>query len=115
MTLSELRCKFSLDLAKLILYINEYEHGRYSCAVDQVKRTQAEANANAKAGKGIKNSLHLIGLAADLLIYDHGTYLTQTDQYQFAGEFWEALDMENAWGGRFGDGNHFSRAYGGRK
>jgi hypothetical protein len=96
------------------MFINQCQGGRHSCAIDQVKRTQAEAQANAASGKGIKNSLHLDGLAVDILIYKDGVYLTNTDDYQFAGHYWKVLDNDNAWGGDLSkpDGNHFSHAYG---
>jgi len=62
----------------------------------------------------MKNSLHYEGLAGDLILYNaNGTYLTRTEDYEFAGTFWEALG--GSWGGRFKDGNHFSLEYGGRK
>ena len=101
----------------IICFVNQFEGGNYTCAIDQCKRTQAEADANATSGAGIKNSLHLQGLAADILIYKYGAYLQNSAEYKFAGEYWKTLDSENAWGGEFSkpDGNHFSHAYGGLK
>lgn len=94
-----------------------FEAGRrgFKCAVDQVKRTQAEANANAASGAGISNSLHLSGLAADVLLYRDGQYLDKTEDYKQLGEYWEQLHPLARWGGRFKkpDGNHFSITHGG--
>jgi hypothetical protein len=117
MSLHDERCKFSLDHAKLVMYINVADGCRYSCATNEVKREQAKALENAQAGIGSANSLHLDGLAVDMLIYDMGVYLKLSEQYRFAGNYWKSLDPLNRWGGDFDDpdGNHFSRAYQGRQ
>lgn len=68
----------------------------------------------------MKGSLHEIGLAADVLLYRNGIYLTRTEDYQVLGEQWEqlghALGLDLAWGGRFAkpDGNHFSLRWAGK-
>lgn len=67
----------------------------------------------AKEGKGSNNSLHPDRLANDLNLFKDGKLLTKTEEYQEAGEIWEK--MGGTWGGRFGDGNHFSTAFMGRK
>lgn len=71
---------------------------------------------------GIRGSLHNKGLAADLLLYEHGTYLTEMDQYEALGLHWEGYtgyyDSEElvfVWGGRFQDGQHVSIAHSGRR
>ena len=115
MTLREKRCVFTEHVAELI---REARSLGFECALDQVKRTQAEADANAAAGTGIKRSLHLVGLAVDLLLYRDGVYLTATQDYEPLGNWWEAQSTTSytlAWGGRFRDGNHFSLAHEGRR
>lgn len=68
------------------------------------------------AANGIRNSLHEIGLAADLLLYSQaGTYYTVAAPYTALGVWWEQHDARAAWGGRFGDAGHFSFAYQGRR
>ena len=67
---------------------------------------------------GFKDSLHGLRLAIDIAIFDKNnkeTYLTKTEDYAFAGVYWEWLG--GTWGGRFSkpDGNHFSVTYMGRK
>lgn len=62
---------------------------------------------------GIVNSVHGLRLAADLLLFKNGKYLTDTEDYREAGEFWEGLG--GCWGGRFNDGNHFSLEHNGVK
>lgn len=112
MKLSEKRVLFTKLLAELILWAHE---NKYMVAIDEAKRSQAQANANAASGKGISNSLHLIPLAADLVLYINGEYKTATSDYKVLGEKWESLHPLCAWGGRFNDGNHFSLMHEGRK
>jgi len=112
-SLSKKRQRFTRDIAKLI---NKAIELGYAPALDQVKRMQAEADANAASGAGISNSLHLVGLAADLLLYQDGKYLTATVDHKLLGEYWESLGPDYRWGGRFTkpDGNHYSIAHEGR-
>lgn len=95
-------------------------------ALDQVKRSQADANANAKSGAGISNSLHLIPLAADLILYkdDPSTeeveyeYRPDSAAYKPLGEKWKSMHPLCRWGGDFSkpvDGNHFSLEHNGVK
>jgi len=58
-------------------------------------------------------SLHYIRLAIDLNLFKDGTYLTTTEDHRPLGEYWESIG--GSWGGRFGDGNHYSLAHNGRK
>lgn len=65
--------------------------------------------------KHMKNSLHYEGLAADIDLFKDGAYLADGKDHKQFGEFWESLDKDCAWGGRFGDPNHYSIKYLGRK
>jgi len=56
-------------------------------------------------------SLHYKRLAIDLNLFRDGKYLTRTEDHQELGEYWESLG--GSWGGRFGDGNHYSLEHGG--
>lgn len=109
-SLSHKRCRFSLMIAELLVYMKSQG---YDGALDQVKRTQAEANANVAAGTGISNSLHTIGLAADINLYKNGTYLSLSSDHMQFGVWWEAKG--GSWGGRFSkpDGNHYSLMHNG--
>lgn len=60
-----------------------------------------------------KNSLHYIRLAIDLNLFKAGKWLKKTDDHLPLGEFWESIG--GAWGGRFGDGNHYSLEHNGKK
>jgi hypothetical protein len=65
---------------------------------------------------GIRNSLHGLKLAIDLNLFNvDGTYLTDKTSWLPIGVWWEQQNVLCAWGGRFGDLNHFSITYQGRK
>lgn len=119
-TLSAKRCRFTHLMLQLCTYA---EIKGYQVAFDQFKRTQVEANANAEKGSGIVHSLHILGLAGDLLLYKNGVYLSKSEDYEFLGEYWESLADDARWGGRFKDehghpkpdGDHFSLEHDGVK
>lgn len=115
MTLRAKRVAFTRMVARLI---EEADVLGYEIALNEVLRSQAQAIANAAAGTGIKASLHLIGLAVDVALYRGTEYLTKSDDYCQLGEWWERQSTEAytlCWGGRFGDGNHYSMMHEGRK
>jgi len=64
---------------------------------------------DAAARDGHKSgSFHYKKLAIDLNLFKNGRYLTSTKSHEPLGIFWESLDPECTWGGRWGDGNHYS-------
>lgn len=116
MTLGEKRREFSYMLAQLIVWC--VEQGGYQVETEEVKRSAAQAAANAASGAGIANSLHLLGLAGDLSIFKDGALLQSVDDYRPIGEHWKAMHPENCWGGDFHtrpDADHFSRSHNGVK
>lgn len=80
----------------------------YAVRLRELWRSKEQAAIYAAAGTGIANSLHRKGLAIDLVLLKNGRPLWASEQYQELGEFWESLDDLCSWGGRFGDGGHFS-------
>lgn len=66
----------------------------------------------------MENSLHYSALAIDLNLFKNGNYISDGSDpaWQTLGEFWEGLDQQCRWGGRFKsiDSNHFSIEYNGR-
>jgi hypothetical protein len=56
-----------------------------------------------------KDSCHEIRLAIDLNLFKDGVWLKNTDNHKELGEYWESIG--GAWGGRYGDGNHYSLKY----
>lgn len=79
-------------------------------------RTKLDAEAEAAAGQGIANSLHLIGLAVDLNLFKDGVYLPDTESHRQFGTYWKSLNPLCRWGGDFKkpDGDHYSIAWEGR-
>lgn len=109
-TLSQKQRDFPLMVAALVTWA--YEQG-FEITFGEAYRTPEQAALNAKAGKGIAGSLHTMRLAIDLNLFIEGVYQTTTEAHRPLGEKWES--MGGSWGGRFGDGNHYSLAHGGLK
>lgn len=115
LTLREARCLFSRGLAELVLRAGDLG---FEIAFDEITERVTEKDPTSDH---MPNSLHHLGLAADLLLYKDGRYLTSSADYTALGEMWEQMgkdrNVEFTWGGRFKnrDGNHFSLAWQGRK
>lgn len=66
----------------------------------------------------MEGSLHYSALAIDLNLFINGRYVEDGADPAWAnlGQFWEGLDPQCRWGGRFKskDSNHFSIAHSGR-
>ena len=75
--------------------------------------TFGEAFRLPTATHGHPKSLHKVRLAVDLNLFKDGNYLTDSEDHRPLGEYWEYIG--GAWGGRFGDGNHYSLEHEGRK
>lgn len=114
MTLRQARCLYTRALATLILRASDYG---FDIAFDEVtdRITTKDPTTDHMPG-----SVHELGLAADLLLYRDGVYLTKTEDYTSLGELWERMGIELGlplvWGGRFThpDGNHFSMRWAGK-
>jgi len=91
----------------------------FTRCVHQLLGRMLEAGYEPMLGKdGLKhmpNSLHYDGLAVDIDLTKGGQYLSRTEDHRQFGEYWEGLNPLCCWGGRFGDGNHYSVTMGGRK
>lgn len=121
MKLSEKQAIFARYFAMLIQHINSQPG--YRCAIGEVERPSELQELYLKLKKTkAKDSFHEINCAGDLRIFKLidgvWVYLEKTQDYLFAGLYWESLDPLNVWGGRFGDkpeteaiegwdGNHF--------
>lgn len=115
MTLREKQSIFVREIADLIQFAT---NEKYELTFGECWRSPEEAQRLANADKGIKNSLHTVRLAIDLLLFKDGKWLKNTEDYLILGKYWEAKtrpDLQFTWGGRFGDGNHFSIAHAGKK
>lgn len=113
MRLREARCLFTRALAELILWA--CERG-YEVALDEATERLTDKDPTSDH---MPNSLHHVGLAADLNLYREGRWLSTTEDHAPLGEWWEQrgreLGLPLAWGGRFKDGNHYSMEWKGRK
>jgi len=81
----------------------------------QVRMGQVERSPEEAARLGKPNSVHTLRLAADLHLFQDRHYLTETKDHETFGVFWERLHPDCRWGGRFGDGNHYSITHDGVK
>lgn len=115
MTLAQKQQAFAVLVARLIL---EARDRGWAISFGEAWRSPEEAGRLAKAGKGIRRSLHTDRLAIDLNLFIGGVYQQGSAAYAPLGVWWEAqstADLTCAWGGRFGDGNHFSVEHEGRR
>ena len=113
-----LRQKQSIFAAILPRLIDKALSMGFEMTIGEVYRSPEEAARLAKLGKGIKESLHTLKLAIDINLFRDGHYLSSTESHRKLGEWWEEQSTELykcCWGGRFGDGNHYSIGHGGKK
>jgi len=110
LTLGAKQRAFAKCVGELLVFA--YARG-YEISLGEAMRSPEEAIRLAKAGLGIRNSLHCQRLAIDLNLFKNGKLLTKSEDHTELGEWWEAHG--GTWGGRFHDGNHYSYAHGGRK
>lgn len=95
-----------------LLIIHAQQLG-FQVVIGQVWRSSKESRQMVADGKGIHPSLHEHCLAGHLELFDDDEYVTSTDTHRPLGEWWEKQHELCRWGGRFGDGNHYSIAHGG--
>jgi len=97
-----LREKQSVFLQNVTHLINYIYSNQYSCTFGEAFRTAEQAALHAKAGKGIKNSLHCKRLAIDLNFFDKdGKYIESHGLIKPFGTYWKSLHTSNRWGGDF--------------
>ena len=111
-TLLQKQDRFAGLVARLILHAREMG---YQVSLGEALRTPEQAALNARRGTGTLTSLHISQLAIDLNLFRNGKYLKKSEDHLPLGEWWEAQAPDCRWGGRFGDGNHYSLEYQGRK
>jgi len=112
MNLRQQQNMFVMLVGKLIEFA--YQAG-YELSFGEAYRTPQQASWNAAHKVGISRSLHTERLAIDFNLFKGDKYLGETNDHLPLGEFWEKLHPLCRWGGRFGDGNHYSMEYNGVK
>ena len=110
MSLVEKQAQFAQMVARLIA---RAEATGYQVTFGEAWRSDAEAARLTAAGRGVRRSLHCERLAIDLNLFRRGVWLSSSEDHRPLGEWWESIG--GAWGGRFGDGNHYSLEHEGRK
>ena len=110
MGMIEKQSKFASMAARLIQ--KALEMG-YQVSLGEAWRSDFEAARLMAERKGVRRSLHCERLALDLNLFLGGVWLSKTEDHRPLGEWWESIG--GAWGGRFGDGNHYSLEHEGRK
>lgn len=118
MRLSEKQAIFTRLVARLIL---RAEVLGYDLTFGEAYRPPELSRLYAEQGRGIEYSLHSERLGIDFNLFRDGAYLKHSEDWKELGEWWEQQSIRHngevlvcCWGGRFGDGNHFSIKHGGR-
>lgn len=106
----EKQSRFAGMVARLILKAEEMG---FAVTFGEAWRSEEEARRLASSHAGIRRSLHCDRLAVDLNLFVDGVWMNTTAAHRPLGEWWESIG--GSWGGRFGDGNHYSLAHEGRK
>jgi len=84
----------------------------FECTLgDAFRDPRVHGALGVKQGYGHKNSAHKNKLAIDINLFKAGKFLTDTEAHRVLGEWWEQQHPLARWGGRFGDGNHYSFEY----
>jgi len=103
MTLRQKQSKFVRMTVLLLIYA---DHLGYEVTFGETWR-------HPDSQHGHTLSLHKIRLAIDLNLFKDDKYQRSTKAHEPLGEYWESIG--GAWGGRFGDGNHYSLEHNGIK
>lgn len=104
MNLREARVRFTSLLCVLVRRMQEAGY-EAAFAEGMDRKTKKDPTSD-----HMKNSLHELGLAQDIDLYFNGKYQDKSEHHGVFGNHWEGLDAYCKWGGRFGDGNHYSYA-----
>ena len=114
MTLNEKQVLFTATLGKFLAWCSLRG---YEVILAKVFRTNEQAAIYAKAGKGIKNSVHTKKLAGDIFLMKNGTITWDADDYAPLGKKWKSMNELARWGGDFKgrDAVHFSFEHNGVK
>lgn len=96
MELREKQSKFVKMIAQLIIFAESMGY----------ELTFGDAYRDPRCTYSHVNSLHRHRLAVDFNLFKDGHFLDKSYFHEPLGEYWESIG--GAWGGRWGDGNHYS-------
>ena len=107
MPLRDKQSKFLINLAKLILWVNEQPG--WQLTGGELYRPQEMQDIYVAQGKSkTKNGKHPQRLACDLNLFINGVFQTEREAYKLLAEYWKSLDADNVAGYDWGfDANHF--------
>lgn len=107
MSLGAKQERFTEDFISFGVYAIAWARGHgYTVRLEECYR-------HPSATHGHVNSLHRAKLAGHFLLFKDGALVADSNEYLPLGEAWEQMNPENRWGGRFSDGNHFSKTHAG--
>ena len=111
MRLSDKQALFNDLIGRLCLYVN----GCYEWRV-----RDGDCYRDRRCDYGHSKSLHRKRLARDLILDRRDAagrwrWQKKTEPYEWIGIAWERMHPLCRWGGRWGEGNHFSITHGGMK
>jgi len=117
MRLIEAQKRFATAVGMLLSHI---QSAGYECTLgDAYRDPRVFGMVGDRKGYGRSRSNHKVRLAIDLNLFRDGEYLTDSEQHRPIGEWWEQYGAEQglplSWGGHFGDGNHYSMEWNGRR
>jgi hypothetical protein len=119
LTLGEKQELFATELLPdLLSYIRFKGYRVRMGAVERTITEQQHMIANGKSGIKMRDAAkgaHVRRLAVDLHLFKDGLYLDRTEDHELIGKWWERRHELCRWGGRFGDGNHYSLEHEGFK
>ena len=107
MSLRSLQSEFAVNIAEHILWLN---NNGYQVTLGDAHRSPEECER-----LGHQASCHGIRLAMDLNLFKDGVYLTKSSDHEASGLKWESRHELARNGSAWGDGNHYSFEYRGRK
>jgi len=108
MSLRKKQSRFAVCVGKLILHADAL--GYELTFGDAYRDERVHGKHGEKVGYAAAKSVHKLRLAVDMNLFVDDVWIKTGDHvaYQQLGEFWEGLDPDARWGGRFDDANHFS-------
>jgi hypothetical protein len=111
--LSNKQRRFTRLQAEFVLWA--FDNGFELTDGDAYRDPRVHGELGDKKAYGHRSSGHKNRLARDYNLFINNIYCTESEDYRELGEKWLSMDDDAAWGGDWGDGNHFSFKHNGVK
>jgi hypothetical protein len=105
MGLRHKQTEFAFLIAEHILWLREQGYEVTLGDAYRDRRSHGEWGTRIAYGNPFSN--HKRRLALDINLFRDGKFLSRTKDHEFSGTHWESLHLNNRWGGRYNDGNHY--------